>query len=282
VPRRDDLQIVAAVTAELAAGADVLDLPAGDGRLSALLGEAGYRVVSADLFPEGCTLAPEGAVAADMNDRLPFASGRFGGIVSQEGVEHLENLGGFLKECRRVLEPGGLLWITTPNFMDHSSRLAFLLSGQKSWRAGLPNEQSTLWGREGERLYHGHAFALPWFQLRYLLRVHGFDDLHLDARGWSTTSRVLHPLLRPLLAWTLARGLKARQRRDRRKGKRAVDDALRKALYREALSRPLLCGKGLLVRARAAGEGKAGEGEAGEGKAGEGKAGEGKAGEGKG
>ena len=86
-----------------------------------------------------------------MNERLPFDDDSFDAIVSQEGVEHLENLPGFFRECRRILVDGGHLWITTPNFMDISSRLAFLLSGQKSYRAGLPNEQSTMWGRDGER-----------------------------------------------------------------------------------------------------------------------------------
>jgi len=184
-----------------------------------------------------------------MNERLPFEDGAFDAIVSQEGVEHLENLAGFLRESRRVLKQGGHIWITTPNFMDISSRMAFLLSGQKSYRAGLPNEQSTVWGRDGERVYHGHAFSLPYFQLRYLLRVNHFDQIELFARGWSTSSRMLYPFFRPLVGLVLGRGLRGRQARDRRKGKAAIDDDLRRALYRDGVSKQLLCGKGILVHA---------------------------------
>jgi SAM-dependent methyltransferase len=37
-------------------------------------------------------------------------------IVSFETIEHLHNPAGFLQECRRVLEPGGLLICSTPNY----------------------------------------------------------------------------------------------------------------------------------------------------------------------
>jgi SAM-dependent methyltransferase len=251
VSKSDDDRLVEAVRTVAPSGARLLNVPAGNGVMSARLREEGYEVVSADLFPEHCVIEGDVPVEADMNEPLPFEEGSFDGVVSQEGVEHLEDLAGFLRECRRVLRPGGHLWVTTPNYMDLSSRLAFLLSGQKAWRAGLPNEQSTLWGRDGDRVYHGHAFTLPWFQLRYLLRVAGFDGIDLEARGWSLSSCVMYPFFRPLAGLLLGRGLKARQARDRRKGKPAVDDALRAALHRDGVSRALLCGKGLLARARA-------------------------------
>jgi len=250
VSKADDDQLIEAIRAAVPAGARLLNLPAGNGALSAQLRARGYEVVSADLFPEVCTESGDEPVEADMNETLPFEDDAFDGVLSQEGVEHLENLAGFFRESRRILKDGGHIWITTPNFMDLSSRLSFLLSGQKSYRAGLPNEQSTMWGRDGERVYHGHAFTLPYFQLRYLLRVNHFDQIALDARGWSTTSRVLYPLCRPFVGLYLGHGLKVRQKRDRAKGKATIDDALREALYRDGVSKALLCGKGILVHAR--------------------------------
>jgi SAM-dependent methyltransferase len=249
VPAADE-RLLEAISAALGPGpARLLDLPAGDGGLTAALRARGHDVTPADLLPTCCVHAAD-CVRADMNERLPFGDDAFDAIASQEGVEHLENLAGFLRECARVGRDGAHLWITTPNFLDLSSRLAFLLSGQKSWRAGLPNERSTLWGREGGKAYHGHAFTLPWFQLRYLLRLAGFDDFRLEARGWSRTSCLLWPLLRWPVGWFLWRGLAARERRDRRKGKAHTTEALRRALHAEGVSRPVLCGKGLIVHAR--------------------------------
>jgi SAM-dependent methyltransferase len=228
----------------------VLDLPAGDGHFGARLAAAGHEVVSADLFPEHCTAAPGAPVRADMNAPLPFPDDSFDAVVCQEGVEHLENVAGFLGEVRRVLRHGGHLWLTLPNHMDLSARVAFLFSGRFSARGELPNEQSTLWGTDGERAYHGHAFTLPWFQLRYLLRLSRFDDIRLAARGSSATSRILWPLLRVPIGVSLRRGLKRRQRKLRARGRRAFDDAMLQTLWRDGVSRALLCGKGLLVHAR--------------------------------
>jgi len=250
VSQQDDQRLLATIAETAPAGSRLLNLPAGEGLLSRQLREHGHDVVSADLFPEGCTQSGDKCVEADMNERLPFDDDSFDGVLCQEGVEHLENLAGFFRECRRILKAGGHFWITTPNFMDISSRLSFLLSGQKSYRAGLPNERSTIWGRDGERVYHGHAFSLPYFQLRYLLRVNHFDDIELSARGWSTSSRMLYPFFRPIIGLALGHGLKTRQARDRRKGAATIDDALRETLYKDGVSKALLCGKGILVHAR--------------------------------
>ncbi len=110
-------------------------------------------------------------------EAIPEPDASFDAVFMFKSLHHVPRnlIAPSLREIRRVLRPDGHIWITTPNFMDISSRLAWLFSGQKSWRGGLPNEQSTLWGADGDRVYHGHAFHLAWFQLRYLLRINHFD-----------------------------------------------------------------------------------------------------------
>ena len=44
-----------------------------------------------------------------------FLSNSFDVVVSFETIEHLENQRGFLRECYRILRPGGLLICSTPN-----------------------------------------------------------------------------------------------------------------------------------------------------------------------
>ncbi len=227
----------------------VLDLPAGDCNLSKQLAETGFQVTPSDLFPEVCDWDRSEVVQADMNSTLPFEDDCFDGIVSQEGVEHLENLASFFRECRRILKPGGYLWITTPNFMDLSSRFSQFLSGMKSFRAGFPNEETTVWSSSDKRLYHGHAFALPFFQIRYLLRLAQFDDIRLRGFNRSGTSVLLYPFLR------LASGplISLAQRRHRSQDKRrAASENLYTELRGHALSSELLLHKKIMVRAKLA------------------------------
>jgi SAM-dependent methyltransferase len=228
----------------------ILDIPAGRGVLSRLFDEAGFDVTPADLFPEALNWEGRKAIRADMNAPLPFAAAAFDVVVSQEGVEHLENLALFFRECRRVLRPAGSLWITTPNFLDLSSRLAFFLTGMKSFHAGFPNEDSTLWGREGDRLYHGHAFTLTYFQIRYLLRVVGFREVRLWGLGSSPASKGLYWLVRPISGALVGHALARLRRKSERRGKHPpASDDLARQLKRESLSRELLCHRKICIKA---------------------------------
>lgn len=46
---------------------------------------------------------------------MPFASAAFAAVVSLQVIEHIWDLAGFLRECRRVVQPGGLVAVSTPN-----------------------------------------------------------------------------------------------------------------------------------------------------------------------
>lgn len=48
-------------------------------------------------------------------DKLPFPDNRFDSITAGELIEHINNVGSFLKECYRVLKPNGKLVLSTPN-----------------------------------------------------------------------------------------------------------------------------------------------------------------------
>ena len=234
--------------------ARVLDLPAGDGNLTRALIDDGHTVIPADLFPESFTQTGPKPVRADMNETLPFDDASFDAIVSQEGIEHLENLPGFFRECRRILRPGGRVWMTTPNFMDLSSRLAFFLTGMKSFHGGFPNEETTLWGRDEERVYHGHAFTLPYFQIRYLLRTAGFGEVAVTGLKPSPTSRILRTVVRPVSGILIRRGFAKLAGKRRNHGiPRSPGPDLARQLRRDALSPELLCFKKICVTAVAEG-----------------------------
>ena len=54
-------------------------------------------------------------VIADLEKNFPFKENYAENIVAGELIEHLKNPVFFLKECHRVLKPGGRLILTTPN-----------------------------------------------------------------------------------------------------------------------------------------------------------------------
>ncbi len=88
-----------------------LDFGCGDGFWSEQLQQRGWSVTSADT---DTSLYTE-AVYVDGEKPLPFADDSFDLVWLTEVIEHIVNLGQFLREVRRIARPGGRLVITTPN-----------------------------------------------------------------------------------------------------------------------------------------------------------------------
>ena len=113
------------------AGQRALDLGTGSGALAFRLSEAGWDVVAADANPAEYQVGVP-FVQVDFNQQ-DFASklgpGSFGLITSVEVIEHVENPIGFLRNIRRLLRPGGVAVLTTPNVDSTPARIKFLLRG---------------------------------------------------------------------------------------------------------------------------------------------------------
>ncbi len=227
----------------------LLDVPAGAGGYSKQLGQLGYRVVSMDLLPPAHRARPLSWVRADANQPFPFAAASFDYVLSREGIEHLENQVGFIRECARVLRPGGTIAITTPNLMHLSARVSYLLSGQRNLKRGLINEVQTLRLSRGPHLYHGHVFMIDYFRLRYLLRLAGFDQIEVHTDRYSPTAIALAPLA-PLL-WAASRfSVWSAARNNRRKGLAAAPAAVTDEIIAHVHSPALLFGKRMIVTAQ--------------------------------
>lgn len=237
---------VAALLCRSLPGGRVLDLPAGAGRLTQELSSRGYEVVPADLFPEGYGLDDPACTRADMLKPLPFADNSFDAVVNQEGIEHIDAPTDFLRERRRVLKPGGSLWITTPNVLHMTARMSYLLTGHRTCRRGYINEVGTVLGRKGEEIYHGHAFLWRYPQLRYLLRLLDFDVARPECGAYSTRSVCYSVPLWPVLRIAHWRSERSALRKAGRHA--PVDKTLlakaQAEVRRHMLSRPLLWGSG--------------------------------------
>jgi GT2 family glycosyltransferase/SAM-dependent methyltransferase len=110
-----------ALCREYVAGKRVLDLACGTGYGTAILGSTGAEVTGVDISADAIKIARRRNTGdnvkfliADCFD-LPFESRRFDVVVANEMIEHVADHDGLLQEARRVLAPGGLLLVSTPN-----------------------------------------------------------------------------------------------------------------------------------------------------------------------
>lgn len=104
------------------AGKSVLDVACGTGYGSAILSEAGAaRVTGFDQSAEAVAYARRSWPAANMEfsvaaaDHLPVPDSTFDVYVSFETIEHVQDDDALLAEAVRVLRPGGMLLVSTPN-----------------------------------------------------------------------------------------------------------------------------------------------------------------------
>jgi SAM-dependent methyltransferase len=107
---------------------EAIDIGCGEGRVSRLLKECGYRVTAVD------PVAPfiDAAKQADSADhyeiaaaaKLPFADARFDLAVAYNVLMDIENVPAAVKEMRRVLKPSGTLIVSIVHPFSDRGRFA--------------------------------------------------------------------------------------------------------------------------------------------------------------
>ena len=109
------------------AGARVLEAGCGEGYGADLLARVARRVLALDYDAQTAAHAarryPRVDVARTNLVALPVPDGAVDVVVSLQVIEHLWDQEGFLRECFRVLRPGGALFVSTPNRITFSPGL---------------------------------------------------------------------------------------------------------------------------------------------------------------
>jgi len=116
-------------------GDTVLDLGCGTGNLARALATAGFRVAGCDVSGQMLARAARDPGGRDRGRcggwvrlapgwrRLPFASAAFDVVVAASMLEYVAEPAAVLRECARVLRPGGVVLYTVPD-LRHPVRWA--------------------------------------------------------------------------------------------------------------------------------------------------------------
>ncbi|WP_308252339.1 class I SAM-dependent methyltransferase [Pseudonocardia sp. KRD291] len=117
-------EVVYAAIAADCSGAVVLEAGCGEGYGADLLAGTARRVLALDYdAPTAAHVArryPRVGLARANLVALPVATGSVDVLVSLQVIEHLWEQERFLRECLRVLRPGGRLLVSTPNRITFS------------------------------------------------------------------------------------------------------------------------------------------------------------------
>lgn len=212
-PSRHDRQFAAVTTAHLPRGARVLEGGCGRGTKVRALSDAGFDAVGIDFASDSVRNARGHYPGLDIRQGdvrdLGFDDASFDGYWSIGVIEHFwEGYDGILVEARRVLRPGGLLFLTAPWFSPYRRR--------KARAGGYPLGE---FSAEPGDFYQ---FALGRGEVAGALERHGFTIR--DWRGMASEISMQEDMtsLRPAIGWLFG----SRGSFPKRAFRRAVTDFL--------------------------------------------------------
>ena len=113
----------------------LLELGCGNGAMLKSMKELGWHVEGVDFDPAAVGQARERGITVHLGTLADqkFPDETFDAITASHFIEHLSDPLGELQECRRLLKPGGLLVLLTPNAGSWGHRIY-----QADWRGLEP------------------------------------------------------------------------------------------------------------------------------------------------
>jgi SAM-dependent methyltransferase len=149
-------------------GSQALEIGCGEGYGTALLAKTAHIVIGLDIDQATVEQATAKYASETLSFRLydgtriPFPDNSLDAAVSFQVIEHVRDDSGHVREISRVLKPGGLLVMTTPN------RTYRLRPGQKPWNRFHVREYCA------DDL---QSLLEPWFEEVAVRGIRGSDEV---------------------------------------------------------------------------------------------------------
>jgi 2-polyprenyl-3-methyl-5-hydroxy-6-metoxy-1,4-benzoquinol methylase len=162
-------RVVVSTLSALELSGTILDFGAGTGHLTETLCRMDQfsSVIAADLirFPSDLTHPKLQWVFGDLNGPVPLGESACDVIVAVEVIEHLENPRFVAAEWFRLLKPGGVVLLTTPNNESWRSLLSLVFRGHfiAFVGQGYPAHITALLRTDLERILQEAGFEMMGF-----------------------------------------------------------------------------------------------------------------------
>ena len=213
-----------AMAMELASGKKVLDVACGEGYGSRLLAGVAAEVAGVDIDEATIKHATQKYQAPNLHfitgaaDAIPFEDQRFDLVVSFETIEHHDRHEEMMQEIKRVLKPGGMLIISSPDKLYYSDvpgyknpfHVAELYSEefealiskhfkhtqhfkQRSFNGSVMMKQGELPGNTPEKLYRGNyeKITQSGIEAMYCLAIASDEQLPVTGNSFFDGAAVL-------------------------------------------------------------------------------------------
>jgi len=134
-------------------------------------------------------------VVWDLRHPLPFSSDSFLAIFCEHVLEHLTkpDAADLVRECRRILQPGGVIRLSTPDaerfLRSYATDRSFLFHPGFAEAVEMPLDRINLMMRE----FGQHLWVYDADSLVFLLQRAGFSKVIPQAFGQS-----IHPLMKDI------------------------------------------------------------------------------------
>ena len=191
---RDRMQAAVKFFPRLFKGGDVLELGCGDGEVakallkrhdsirSYTLGDLSLprveRVLANLADPRAETLLLN---AEQVDESL---HGRFDAVIMIALIEHLIDPLGAMRQIRKLLKPGGFVYVDTPNIAKYSRRLK-LMAGYFPGTSALNEGLTTYYGKPADLYDEGHLHYFTYRSLSMMLT---------DFCGYASVDRLWYPI----------------------------------------------------------------------------------------
>jgi SAM-dependent methyltransferase len=220
----------------------VIDLSAGRGYIAQLFKEKGAHVRAYDLFPNQNLFYKSTVEPIDLQKSFPIESKSADLVICCETIEHLPNQFFLFQETARILKPGGVFILTTPNSSSLRSRLSQFMLESEHYGAPAPNELNAFTKWENcQDGYFSKLFISGILRLRTLAALNNLILKQIHPTKRSSTSYLLLILWFPALYYFNRKAMKKQVKND------PANEATYKAIFKLNTSLDVLLGKHLIM-----------------------------------